>query len=201
MRQTMIVIAMWCASFAALAEPGQKSIIGHARVIDGDTIEIEGQRIRLTGIDAPESSQLCERAGKSYNCGREAAVALVEHIGENTVTCLPRGKDRYSRILALCSVNHHYVNQWMVQTGHAVAFRKYGVEYVPDEDEARIAKRGLWAGTFQMPWDYRATHNKTELDSAVKTEKAKGGGHTGVRCGNSYISANKVCHVGTSAKP
>ena len=86
---------------AAAAEPRQ--IVGVASVIDGDTIEIHGQRIRLFGIDAPESSQLCARpTGERWRCGQQASFALADRIGRATVSCQPHDLDRYGRIVAVC---------------------------------------------------------------------------------------------------
>lgn len=130
-------------------------IAGAASVIDGDTIEIHGDRIRIEGIDAPESSQLCMRNGQSYRCGREATFALADQIGHHIVTCTQTTTDRYGRMVATCEVEGVDIGRRMVQQGHAIAYRKYSMMYVPDEDEARAAKIGLWAGEFQNPAEYR----------------------------------------------
>jgi endonuclease YncB( thermonuclease family) len=132
-------------------------IQGAASVIDGDTIEIRGERIRLDAIDAPESSQLClDTSGKRFRCGQKSAFALADMIGRFTVSCLPKGRDRYKRVVAVCFKGETNLNAWMVAQGWAVAFRKYGIDYISQEDEARLARRGIWAGTFEMPWDWRA---------------------------------------------
>lgn len=136
---------------------GAPDIVGTAIVIDGDTIEIHGQRIRLDAMDAPESSQLClDAAGKRYRCGQKAALALADMIGRATIRCAPRGRDRYKRIIAVCFKGGTDLDAWMVSEGWAVAFRKYGIDYIHEEDEARLNRRGLWAGSFDMPWDWRA---------------------------------------------
>ena len=133
------------------------SILGTAYVIDGDTIEIRGERIRLDAIDAPESSQLClDAAGKRYRCGQKCAFMLADMIGRSVVSCQPKGRDRYKRIIAVCFMGETNINAWMVAQGWAVAFRKYGIDYISQEDEARLARRGIWAGSFEMPWDWRA---------------------------------------------
>jgi endonuclease YncB( thermonuclease family) len=128
-----------------------------ASVIDGDTIEIRGERIRLDAIDAPESSQLClDAAGKRYRCGQKSAFALADFIGRAVVSCDPKGRDRYKRVIAVCFKGTTNLNAWMVAQGWAVAYRKYGIDYIAHEDEARHARRGIWAGFFDMPWDWRA---------------------------------------------
>jgi endonuclease YncB( thermonuclease family) len=135
----------------------QDRIIGVASVIDGDTIEIHGQRIRLFGIDAPESSQLCVRpTGEPWRCGQQGSLALSDRIGRATVSCQPRDLDRYGRIVAVCFNGNEDLSRWMVTTGWAVAFRRYSLDYVADEDAARQSRINIWSGDFDMPWDWRA---------------------------------------------
>jgi endonuclease YncB( thermonuclease family) len=92
-------------------------VVGVASVIDGDTIEIHGQRIRLHGIDAPEASQLCDLDGKPWRCGQASASALADNIGRRTVMCEPRDRDRYGRLVAACSVGGASISAWMVREG------------------------------------------------------------------------------------
>lgn len=128
-------------------------------MIDGDTLEIRGERIRLFGIDACESRQLCEDAsGRSYRCGQQAALALADRIGRGTVRCEGKTRDRYGRLVATCYLGSEDLDAWMVSQGLALAFRKYSARYVPQEDAARLAKRGLWAGSFEAPWEWRREH-------------------------------------------
>ena len=132
---------------------------GVASVIDGDTLEIHGERIRLFGIDACESRQVCEDAsGQPYRCGQQAALALADHIGSRTVRCEGKTRDRYGRLVAICYLGDEDLDAWMVLQGLALAFRKYSTLYVPEEDGARLAKRGLWAGRFETPWEWRTAH-------------------------------------------
>ena len=96
----------------------QADVIGRASVIDGDTIEIAGQRIRLHGIDAPEKGQPCFGPnGQSYRCGPKAANALDEFIGQFPVTCRERSTDRYGRLVADCSVRGQDIEEWLVRNG------------------------------------------------------------------------------------
>lgn len=137
---------------AAHAEP----IAGQATVIDADTIEIHGERVRLNGVDAPESRQECERAdGSSYRCGKDAAFALSDFIARGTVFCERRGVDRYKRTIAACQVRGQDIGSWLVRSGHALAFRRYSRDYVSDEVVAQAAKAGVWQGRFVPPWDWR----------------------------------------------
>jgi endonuclease YncB( thermonuclease family) len=98
MRPWPYLLALLIAT-PALADP----IVGRASVIDGDTLEVRGTRIRLHSIDAPESAQVCKDAdGKDYRCGQTAALAISDHIGKRFVTCDPRDTDRYGRVVAVC---------------------------------------------------------------------------------------------------
>ena len=144
---------------AALLTAGQsaaETLTGRASVIDGDTIELHGQRIRLHGIDAPEGGQTCETAaGKPWRCGTAAARALDGMTFGKTVVCAPQDIDRYGRIVAICEVAGLDLGGELVEQGLAVAYRNYSRAYVPAEGRARAARRGMWAGRFQMPWDWR----------------------------------------------
>jgi endonuclease YncB( thermonuclease family) len=140
------------------AHPWADEIAGRARVIDGDTIEIAGKRIRLFGIDAPESRQTCGSEGKVSRCGQEATSALSNRLGAEIVVCDDRGRDRYGRIVAVCRLGGSAgpdINAWMVREGWAIAYRRYSRDYVAAEGEAEAAKRGLWSGTFEEPWEWR----------------------------------------------
>lgn len=152
---------------AALVPP--EPIAGRATVIDGDTIEIHGQRIRLWGIDAPEGRQICTRAGQSYRCGQEAANALDAFITAygGTVSCTPVGRpDRYRRIVARCTINVHAfagpdedrdIAVELVSQGWALDYPRYSTgTYAIAQGEAAERKAGLWAGEFEQPWEWRA---------------------------------------------
>lgn len=136
-------------------------IVGQASVIDGDTIEIHGQRIRLHGVDAPESRRLCDdAAGKSWRCGQKAALALSDKIGRRTVSCSLRDKDRWGRVVAVCKVAGIDLNGWLVSEGLAVAYRRYSHDYTGQEAAARNSSRGIWAGRFTMPAEWRRTKGR-----------------------------------------
>jgi endonuclease YncB( thermonuclease family) len=137
----------------------QAPITGRPFVIDGDTVDIAGTRVRLEGIDAPELEQSCTDAkGQSWACGRVAARELKSHIGNRDVTCTPTAVDRYRRVLAVCSLSGSDVNAWMVRQGWAMAYG-YGGGYHAQQDEARAARRGIWAGSFVPPGEWRKQHH------------------------------------------
>ncbi len=138
-----------------LTAPALAGVAGIASVIDGDTIEVHGQRIRLHGIDAPESRQLCLSDGKPWRCGKDAANALADKIARRPVTCEDLGRDRYNRIIGRCIVAGEDINAWMVSQGLALAYRRYSLDYVDEEADARAARRGIWAGEFVKPWEWR----------------------------------------------
>jgi endonuclease YncB( thermonuclease family) len=135
--------------------PLPSAIAGRASVIDGDTIEIHGARIRFYGIDAPESNQICYANGKTNRCGRRAAMALADEIGNHVVSCAPKDRDKYGRTVAVCRVDDTDLNAWMVRNGWALAYRQYSTAYIPDENQAKREKAGIWQGNFTAPWDWR----------------------------------------------
>jgi len=145
------------------AASANADVTGRATVFDADTIRVDGQRIRLHGLDAPEYHQLCADAREqSYTCGKAAARALRKFIGTAPVTCQPRAIDRFGRAVARCFVRDESVNAWLVRQGYALAYRRYSGDYVPEEMEARNAKRGLWAGAFEAPWKWRNDHRRKD---------------------------------------
>lgn len=135
----------------------QGSLVGRASVVDGDTLEIQGVRIRLWGVDAVESSQTClDAAGKPWPCGRRAAFALADFLGQRTVYCERRDTDRYGRTVAVCQVGGVEINRWLVEQGWALAYVQYGGSvYLPAQNQAKGDKRGIWQGLFAPPWEYR----------------------------------------------
>jgi endonuclease YncB( thermonuclease family) len=157
-----VVLAACVLAFYAYKRvnaPPPTTIAGKAWVIDGDTIEIAGTRIRLEGIDAPETDQPCTDArGKPWPCGRAATNELRAHVRGRALTCNSRALDRYRRSLAVCSLpDGSDINAWMVRQGWAVA---YGLArlYVSEEAEAEKAKQGMWTGSFTLPSQWRQQH-------------------------------------------
>ena len=156
MRLPIVTLMLALASSAANAE----TLAGRASVIDADTLEIHGSRVRILDIDAPESRQPCTRAdGVEWRCGQQAALALADWIGELPVTCETTKKDRYKRWLARCSVGGTDLAEWLAGRGWAVPYRDCICKNVRDASEfARKQGAGIWSGTFMMPWEWRSAH-------------------------------------------
>lgn len=140
------------------SEP-QAPLNGAAVVTDGDSIEIARTRIRLEGIDAPELEQTCtDPKGQTWPCGRAASRALRAHLQGQNVRCEPKGIDQFKRVLAVCYLaDNTDINAWIVRQGWALAYG-YAQVYRPEQDEAQAAKRGIWAGTFVTPHEWRQQH-------------------------------------------
>lgn len=127
------------------------------RVIDGDTIAFGATRIRLFGIDAPEINQTCKfPSGKIWNCGEAAKKTLSEIIARNHVTCDERQRDKYGRLIAICTTSLGIdLSGLMVELGLAVAYTRYSLAYLGQEKAARSEKRGIWATEFTLPEEWR----------------------------------------------
>ena len=125
------------------------------RVVDGDTIHLNGEKIRFIGIDTPELKQTCIRKETINPCGVTAKNILVEKIGNDKVECISEGKDKYKRTLAECFVNDESLSSYLVRSGYAFAYRRYSKKFILDEDYAKDNQKGMWAMDFQYPWDYR----------------------------------------------
>ena len=125
------------------------------KITDGDTIKINGEKIRFSGIDTPELKQKCIKEGESDSCGITAKQILIDKIGNNKVICISEGKDQYKRTLAECFVNDESLSSYLVRSGYAFAYRRYSKKYIPDEDYAKLNKLGMWSMEFDYPWDWR----------------------------------------------
>lgn len=138
------------------ASPAVETSVSASEVVDGDTLTLDGVRIRLWGVDAPEQGQNCQRAGLAYPCGQAASQALRDWIGGRPVSCVEIEKDQYGRSVARCAVGGEDVGGWLVAQGHALDYRRHsGGAYVSAEASARTAARGMHAGTFEPAWDWR----------------------------------------------
>jgi len=139
---------------ARLDRLASRQMEGAAAIVDGDTLTLAGTRIRLRGMDAFERGQTCRRGGAGYDCGAEATTALAGLVGGRRVACEGRERDRYGRLLAVCTAGGRDLNAAMVSAGWAVAYGAYDVE----EFRARAAGAGAWAGAFEPPSEWRGVH-------------------------------------------
>lgn len=152
--QALAALLLSAASTAAFSD--NPPLAGVASVIDGDTLEIHGQRIRLFGVDAFESSQWCGQGKDAWPCGRRAAQALADYIGRETVVCTPQGARSYDRIVARCYRNgRDDLASYMVREGLALDWVQYSMQYLGEQSQAKAAGKGAWSGTFIEPWTYR----------------------------------------------
>lgn len=162
------IISLLITLFIVVAAQAGDFLSGVPRVVDGDTVVLGITRVRLAGIDAPESDQVClDENRKHWACGIEARDRLISHIGNRSVDCAPMEQDTYGRTLAVCTVAGENLNAWMVQQGWALAFVRYSRDYVQEEEAARKAKRGLWGGAFIAPWDWRHRNRQTVVLGAT----------------------------------
>ena len=125
------------------------------KITDGDTIRINGEKIRFSGIDTPELRQTCLKQGIQLPCGIAAKQILIDKIADNKIFCIREGKDQYKRTLAECFVNDESLSSYLVKSGYAFAYRRYSKKFIADEDFARTNKIGMWSMEFDYPWDWR----------------------------------------------
>ena len=131
------------------------------KIIDGDTIILNSEKIRLYGIDTPEIKQTCtDNYGHTYSCGVRAKLELEKIIDSRKVSCVKKTKDRYKRSISICYADGNDINSLMVKKGWALAYRKYSKKYVKDEVIAKSNKAGMWSGDFIAPWKWRRLKNK-----------------------------------------
>ena len=125
------------------------------KIIDGDTIHLNGKKIRFSGIDTPELKQTCKKNSEIIYCGIKARQLLIDKIGKDKVICVREGKDQYKRTLAECFVNDLSLSRFLVREGYAFAYRKYSKKFIDDEDFAKKNNLGIWSMNFEYPWDWR----------------------------------------------
>lgn len=166
--------ATLCRTMPSPAE----QLLGRAAVVDGDTIEIKGVRIRLNGIDAPESRQICKDGkDRNYRCGTKAADALDSFLAASRpLRCEYVTRDRYGRFVGDCfRADGRSVAAWLVREGHALDWPRYSHgDYADEQAEAKAERAGLWAGTFEKPWDWRANHQGRQTDEKPSTAEPFG---------------------------
>ena len=142
--------------------------------MDGDSLMVGNREVRLFGIDAPEFDQRCKRGGQNWSCGSAAADKLATLVTGKDVRCEAVGTDQHQRTLARCTVGTTDVNRVMVASGFAVAYRRYSSDYASAEETAKVSRRGIWAGSFEMPSAYRQDEPQTvRTPSSGRTARSK----------------------------
>jgi endonuclease YncB( thermonuclease family) len=161
-RLSLALLILGIAASPALAKRIDPILLqGEARAVDGDTLQVGDTRLRLHGIDAPELRQTCEDSdGEAWACGRRAASELAAAVAGGEIHCISRERDRYQRLVATCWSQGRDIGQSLVSHGWAVAYRRYSADYVRDEDIARYLTQGMWAGRFEMPWEWRQARRR-----------------------------------------
>lgn len=135
-----------------------QTLVGAARVIDGDTLEMAGARIRLLGIDAPERAQTCRRGGALWACGQDATALMAKLVGGRDVSCEAHERDSYGRLVATCHAGVTDLGGAMVREGLAVTLPQFPTAYLDLEARAKRFGMALWGSQFQTPADYRRTN-------------------------------------------
>jgi endonuclease YncB( thermonuclease family) len=161
--------------FTSTAVALSADLVGQASIIDGDTLEIHGTRIRLWGIDAPESHQLCRsNDSERYRCGQRAANDLDAFISRRAVECIEVDRDRYGRAVAVCTVAGVDIAEWLVKNGLALDWPKYSKgDYAAVQNDAKRAERGIWSGRYVEPWRYRACRRSGGFPNASRSVRAR----------------------------
>ena len=169
-KENKIIYLIFFIIFFLKTNSYSEEIKGYAKVIDGDSIIIKNKRIRLFGIDAPEKNQICKKNGAPYKCGTRSTNSLKLLINNKKLICSYKNKDRYGRILGECDLLESWndynsyvasgiLNDTMVSSGFAVAYVRYSKKYLQSEKKAKTLKKGIWAGEFDRPEDWRRKYN------------------------------------------
>ena len=153
MDRLRITFVLLAAALCGCNPPVQAS--GNATVIDGDSLEIGATTVRLFGVDAPEGRQRCTRDGAPWACGEAAAEKMRTLVAGRRLVCTERDIDQYGRSVAQCTNGEVDIGAELVRAGLALAYRQFSDDYVDEEAEAKAARRGVWAGTFTPPWQWR----------------------------------------------
>mgnify|MGYP006426273897 CR=1 FL=1 len=159
--QAVFISLLSLEIFSLQAQAAVKELSGYARVIDGDTLELNGQRIRLHGIDAPEARQFCLFEGSDYPCGTMATAWVVRMTLRKNLRCKGSQTDRYGRLIAICFLDEEDLNGKIVRAGWALAYTRYSRDYVEAQKAAARSQSGIWAGEFMEPWGWRK-HRRTK---------------------------------------
>ena len=181
--------------------PLGQPIAGAVRVVDGDSLHVGTTEVRLFGVDAFEGRQVCVRDGNPWRCGEAAANELRKLTAGHAVTCDKRDTDSYGRTVAVCTNGAVDLGAELTRAGLALAYRQYSDDYVDEEDEARAARRGAWAGDFTDPWDARRAGETQERQQPQSGSSNAVGGcrGTGIKGNISKPSGERIYHTRDSS--
>lgn len=166
---TAAAVLLWVSGLLPGASgPAHAQIFsGPAQAADGDSLAMTGLRVRLHGVDAPESAQTCQRGAEIWACGQDAKAMLARLVGGKDVRCQQRDRDKYGRVVATCHAGGLDLAHSMVAAGMAVALPEFSTDYVEHEARARGRKLGLWSSVFDMPAAWRAAHPRQEAVARI----------------------------------
>lgn len=154
--------------------PSRQDLTGRPRVVDGDTLAFGSQRVRLFGIDAPESTQMCGQGSRSWRCGQASKDLLDREIGQTPVHCQVKDTDPYGRLVAVCqTASGEDLNAFMVSQGLAIAYTAYSDAYLPHQRRAQALGYGIWSGSFQNPADYRHGQTLSSREEPIRSVRSR----------------------------
>jgi endonuclease YncB( thermonuclease family) len=187
------IAAALLIAVAAAYWPRGETICGTVRVIDGDSLHVASTEVRLYAVDAFEGRQTCGRDRSPWRCGEAATDQLRAMTAGREITCHKRDIDSYGRTVAVCSNGEVDLGAELTRAGLALAYREFGTDYIGEEEEARVARRGAWAGEFDEPWDARRgdTQAAQRPNESDDTSNCRG---TGIK-GNINREGERIYHV------
>jgi endonuclease YncB( thermonuclease family) len=191
-----LIAAALLAVVVAACQPKGEPITGTVRVVDGDSLHVGNTEVRLFGVDAFEGSQACLRDGSPWRCGEAATEALRALTDGRAVTCSKKDTDVYGRAVSVCSNGTVDLGAELTRGGLAVAYREFSADYVDEENDARAARRGAWAGEFTAPWDARRARDAQRTDPRTEdhsvTSTCRG---TGIKGNIRRKDKRRIYHV------
>jgi endonuclease YncB( thermonuclease family) len=191
----LVAAALGYALVSAYA-PREETISGAVRVVDGDSLHVGTFEVRLFGVDAFEGRQVCVRNGNPWRCGEAAANELRTLTTGHAITCDERDTDSYGRTVAVCTNGTVDLGAELTRAGLALAYRQFSDDYVDEENEARAARRGAWAGDFTPPWDARrAGDMEARQPRRGNSDAVSGCRGTGIKGNISKPSGERIYHV------